>query len=221
MSLLAGLRTADAGEVLLRGAVVSQPGPDRGVVFQNYSLLPWLSVLDNVHFAVRQAMPHLSISAQIAHCERFIEMVHLSHAKHKIPGELSGGMRQRVSLARTLAMQPKILLMDEPLSALDALTRATLQQEIIQIWERDRRTVVMNTNDVDEAILMADRVIPLMPGEGNGATLGPSIAVDIARPRTRETVLHHPRFKELQRAIVSALVAARKRSVEIEWERVA
>ena len=169
ISTLAGLRSPDSGEVLLRGERVTQPGPDRGVVFQNYSLLPWLSVLYNVHFAVQQVFPEWSASKQIAHCEKYIDMVHLGHAKNKTPSELSGGMRQRVSLARTLATQPQVLLMDEPLSALDALTRATLQREIISIWERDRRTVLLITNDVDEAILMADRVVPLLPSDRCGA----------------------------------------------------
>jgi len=220
VSTLAGLRMPDSGEVLLRGERVTQPGPDRGVVFQNYSLLPWLTVLDNVHFAVQQVFPELSTSKQIAHCEKFIDMVNLGHAKSKTPSELSGGMRQRVSLARTLATQPQVLLMDEPLSALDALTRATLQQEIVSIWERDRRTVLLITNDVDEAILMADRVIPLLPGAGDGATLGTPIAIEIDRPRTRESVTHHPSFKKLKLQIIETLMSARKRAIEMELESV-
>ncbi len=172
ISALAGLRTPDRGEVRMREELVTSPSPERGVVFQNYSLLPWLTVLDNLMFAVQEVFPSMSFAEQVAHCEKYIAMVKLSHASHKKPGELSGGMRQRVSLARTLATQPKVMLMDEPLSALDALTRATLQSEIISIWERDRRTVVLITNDVEEAILMADRVIPLLPGNECGATLG-------------------------------------------------
>ncbi len=221
VSTLAGLRTADTGEVLLRGERVTQPGPDRGVVFQNYSLLPWLSVLDNVLFAVQQVFTEMSTSKQIAHSEKYIDMVNLGHAKMKTPAELSGGMRQRVSLARTLATEPQVLLMDEPLSALDALTRATLQREIISIWERDRRTVLLITNDVDEAILMADRVIPLLPGDGRGATLGESIAIEIDRPRTRESVTHHPSFKGLKLEIIQTLMSARKRAVEAELETIA
>ncbi len=221
VSTLAGLRIADKGEVLLRGERVTQPGPDRGVVFQNYSLLPWLSVLDNVHFAVQQVFTTWSTPKQIAHCEKYIDMVNLGHAKRKTPAELSGGMRQRVSLARTLATEPQVLLMDEPLSALDALTRATLQREIISIWERDRRTVLLITNDVDEAILMADRVIPLLPGDGCGATLGESITIEIERPRTRESVTHHPFFKGLKMKIVQTLMNARKESMNAELETVA
>jgi nitrate/nitrite transport system ATP-binding protein len=221
VSTLAGLRTADQGEVLLRGERVTQPGPDRGVVFQNYSLLPWLSVLDNVLFAVQQVFTDWATSKQIAHSERYIDMVNLGHAKLKTPAELSGGMRQRVSLARTLATEPQVLLMDEPLSALDALTRATLQQEIISIWERDRRTVLLITNDVDEAILMADRVIPLLPGDGRGASLGTSFAIDIDRPRTRESVTHHPAFKGLKLEIIQTLMNARRSSLQSELETVA
>lgn len=218
ISALAGLKTPDAGQVLMRGELVKQPGPDRGVVFQNYSLLPWLSVLENIRFAVEQVQPSLSYAEQTSHCEKYIGMVKLSHASHKKPSELSGGMRQRVSLARTLATQPKVLLMDEPLSALDALTRATLQNEIVSIWERDRRTVVLITNDVDEAILMADRVIPLIPGNGRGATLGEPFAVNIERPRTRESAAHHPTYKQLKKEIVQLLLNARRESLVSEAE---
>ena len=215
ISSLAGLKTPDSGEVLMKGESVKQPGPDRGVVFQNYSLLPWLTVLENILFAVQQVLPNLSYSEQIAHCEGYIAMVKLSHAIHKRPSELSGGMRQRVSLARTLAIQPNVLLMDEPLSALDALTRATLQNEIVSIWERERRTVVLITNDVDEAILMADRVVPLLPGSGQGSTLGEPFIVNIDRPRTRESVAHHPSYKPLKKALIQLLLCARRESLEL------
>ncbi|MEQ1826377.1 MAG: ABC transporter ATP-binding protein [Pirellula sp.] len=216
ISTLAGLRTPDLGQVLLRGQVANPPGPERGVVFQNYSLLPWLSVLDNLMFAVQQVFPNLSNSQQISHCETYLAMVKLSPAIHKKPSELSGGMRQRVSLARTLATQPQVLLMDEPLSALDALTRATLQSEIVSIWERDRRTVVLITNDVDEAILMSDRVIPLIPGKaGLGATLGQAFGVEFARPRTRAALVHQASYRPLKKAIVNTLLAARRESQQL------
>ena len=214
ISTLAGLKSPDSGQVLMRGESVKQPGPDRGVVFQNYSLLPWLSVLENILFAVQQVLPNLSHAEQTVHCAKYIAMVKLSHAINKKPSELSGGMRQRVSLARTLATKPRVLLMDEPLSALDALTRATLQNEIVSIWERDRRTVVLITNDVDEAILMADRVIPLLPGNREGSTLGESFSVNIDRPRSRESVSHHPEYKPLKKAIVQLLLNARRKSLE-------
>lgn len=214
LSMLSGLRSPDTGSVTMNGQPAGPPGPQRGVVFQNYSLLPWLSVLENVMFAVDQVFPQRNNKENIEHCTRYIEMVNLGHAIHKKPSELSGGMRQRVSLARTLATQPQVLLMDEPLSALDALTRATLQTEIVSIWERDRRTVVLITNDVDEAILMSDRVIPLIPSARDGATLGQSYSVPIDRPRTRELVSHHPSFKPLKREIIDTLMAARKKSLE-------
>ena len=218
ISALAGLRTPDSGQVQMRGESANQPGPDRGVVFQNYSLLPWLTVLENILFAVQQVLPNLSYADQTAHCEKYIAMVKLSHAVHKKPCELSGGMRQRVSLARTLATQPKVLLMDEPLSALDALTRAALQNEIVSIWERDRRTVVLITNDVDEAILMADRVIPLLPGKSDGSTLGEPFVVDIDRPRSRESVARHPSYKSLKKAIIQLLLDARRDSSAVDVE---
>ena len=164
MSLLAGLVAPDQGEVLLDGEPCGEPGPDRGIVFQNYSLLPWLSVYGNIELAVRQVFPDMTAADRLTHIQRYIDMVSLTGAEWKKPHELSGGMRQRLSLARTLSMQPRILLLDEPLSALDALTRSLLQDEIIRIWEEDKRTVLMITNDVDEAVLMADRIIPLTPG---------------------------------------------------------
>jgi nitrate/nitrite transport system ATP-binding protein len=208
ISLLAGLIAPDEGSVLLESRPVLGPGPDRGVIFQNYSLLPWLSVAANVKLAVDQAFPRWTDGQRRAHVEKYIGMVSLSHAKHRTPRELSGGMRQRVSVARALAMNPQVLLMDEPLGALDALTRATLQEEIVRIWEQDRKTAVLITNDVDEGILMADRIIPLSAGPG--ATLGPSMAIDIPRPRDRKAISHHPRFKEIRRDVIGYLTATRR-----------
>src|SRR5205814_6330391 len=138
---------------------------------------PWLNVHENILLAVNQVFPNWSDSKKQQHVEKYIAMVNLTPARHKKPSELSGGMRQRVSVARALAMDPQILLLDEPLSALDALTRSTLQDEISRIWEADKKTVVLITNDVDEALLLADRIIPLTPGPG--ATLGESVRVDI------------------------------------------
>lgn len=208
ISLLAGLIAPDSGTITLNDKPVTAPGPDRGVIFQNYSLLPWLSVTDNIRLAVDQVFPSWTDAQRHAHVEKYIGMVNLSHAKHKTPRELSGGMRQRVSVARTLAMSPQVLLMDEPLSALDALTRATLQQEIVRIWEQDRKTAILITNDVDEGILMADRIIPLSAGPG--ATLGPSLAIDIPRPRDRKEINHHPQFKQIRREVIGYLTATRK-----------
>ena len=204
IQLIAGLLRPDTGTLRLQGEPIKGPGPERGVVFQNYSLLPWLSVFGNVELAVKHVFPKLSRATRAAHVMRYIDMVNLSAAADKKPGELSGGMKQRVSLARALAMQPAILLMDEPFSALDALTRANLQDELIRIWEQDRRTVVMITNDVDEAILLADRIIPLTPGPR--AILGRPFAVDLARPRNRAALNRDPRFKQIRNAITNYLM---------------
>lgn len=205
VSLLAGLQLPDSGEVQMRGMPVSQPGPERGVVFQNYSLLPWLTVLQNVQLAVDQIYPDWGHERRRRHAEIYIRMVGLDAAREKRPAQLSGGMRQRVSVARALAANPEVLLMDEPLSALDALTRANLQDEFENIWRQERTTMVLITNHVDEAILLADRIIPLTPGPG--ATLGPSFAVDIARPRDRHALNHDKAFQDLRQRITAYLLS--------------
>jgi len=204
ISLIAGLVRPDAGSLVLNALEITGPGPDRGVVFQNYSLLPWLNVHENILLAVDQVFPNWSPAKKEQHVDKYIAMVNLSLARDKRPGELSGGMLQRVSVARALAMNPQILLLDEPLSALDALTRATLQDEIERIWEQDRKTVVLITNDVDEGILLADRIVPLTAGPN--ATLGPSIVVNIPRPRDRKAINHDPHFKEIRREVIGFLL---------------
>lgn len=211
ISLLAGLIRPDTGTVLIDQTEVTGPGPDRGIVFQNYSLLPWLNVFDNIALAVDQLFPGWSLEKRREHIERYIAMVNLTAARLKRPHELSGGMRQRVSVARALSMNPEMLLLDEPLSALDALTRASLQDEIEQIWERDRKTVVLITNDVDEALLLADRVIPLSAGPE--ATLGPAVEVDLDHPRDRKTIQRDPHFKRLRNEVLDYLLGegARKK----------
>ena len=161
VNLLAGLLEPDQGEVLFRGQKSPPPGPDRGLVFQNYSLLPWLDVYQNVRLGVDQVFAKSSEAERDERVRNYVGMVSLTPALLKKPGELSGGMRQRVSLARTLAMSPAILLLDEPLGALDALTRAVLQDEIARIREREKTTIVLITNDVDEGLLLADRIVPL------------------------------------------------------------
>ena len=207
MSLLAGLLKPDTGTVTLDGKEMAGPGPDRGIVFQNYSLLPWLTVFENIQLAVDQVFAEKSEAERVAHTEKFIEMVSLTPAREKRPSELSGGMRQRVSVARALAMLPKVLLCDEPLSALDALTRANLQDEIARIRSLHDQTIVLITNDPDEAILLADRVIPLAAGPN--ATLGPSFHVDIPRPRDRKGLNHDDHFKTLRRDIIDWLLASK------------
>lgn len=206
MSLIAGLQRPDDGSVTLRGETVTEPSPDRAIVFQNYSLLPWLSVYENISLAVDEVFSSWPTEKRREHVEKYIAMVNLSPARDKKPKELSGGMRQRVSVARALAMDPKILLLDEPLSALDALTRATLQDEIGRIWAESKKTVVLITNDVDEGIIVADRIIPLSAGPR--ATLGPSVKVDIERPRDRKALNHDPRFKEIRKEVIGFLLGA-------------
>jgi nitrate/nitrite transport system ATP-binding protein len=214
INLIAGLLKPDSGSVKMDGAEIKGPGPERGIVFQNYSLLPWLTVTENVRLAVDQIYPELSEKERAEHAARYIDMVKLTPASGKLPRELSGGMRQRVSVARTLAANPRILLLDEPLSALDALTRATLQDEIADIWQQNRTTVIWITNDPDEALLVADRVIPLLPGR-EGATLGDEIRVDLARPRDRKQVLTTPEFKDLKLRLVNTLLGAKKDSTPL------
>ena len=204
INLINGLHFPDEGEVLLKGKPITGPGPDRGVIFQNYSLLPWLSVYSNVKLAVDEVFPKMSKAEKEAHILNYIEMVNLTPAKDKKPSELSGGMRQRVSVARALAMNPEMLLMDEPLSALDALTRGTLQEEIIKIWSQNKKTAVLITNDVDEGILMADRIIPLTPGPN--ATLGPEFNVPFDRPRDVTNINKDEQYKRLRNDILEYLI---------------
>ncbi len=204
MALLAGLERPDSGKVMLDGKEVTGPGPNLGIMFQNYSLLPWLSVTGNLEIAVKQVFPEMPKGERKDYIQRYIDMVSLTGSEYKTPPELSGGMRQRLSLARTLAMKPEVLLLDEPLSALDALTRSVLQDEIIRIWEEDKRTVVMITNDVDEAALMADRIVPLTPGPA--ATLASDFPVTLQRPRDRATLNFNPEFKTLRNKVSGFLM---------------
>lgn len=209
MNLLAGLTRPDSGEVLVEGRRVEGPGPDRSLVFQNYSLLPWLTVTENIALAVDAVFPQWTRERRAAHIEKHTAMVKLSHAAHRFPSELSGGMSQRVSVARALAMDSRVLLLDEPLSALDALTRATLQDDISDIWLRQRKTVIWITNDPDEALLLADRVIPLLPTAP--ATFAAPIAIPLERPRDRKAINHDPQFKALRNQLINLLLEAKGR----------
>ena len=204
INMLTGLLKPSAGEVLYKGKPVEGPSPERGIIFQNYSLLPWLTVYQNVALSVNAIYKDWDKKKKDAHILKFIEMVNLSPAINKRPGELSGGMRQRVSVARALAVDPELLLMDEPLGALDALTRGNLQEEILKIWSANKRTALLITNDVDEGIFMADRIIPLNPGPN--ATLGAEYTIDVARPRDKKALNTDPQFKKVRTDILNYLV---------------
>ena len=203
ISAIAGLVEPDAGEILLKGAPVSGPGKDRGLVFQSYSLFPWLTVEQNVALAVDSVHKDRDSAARKALVRQKVELVGLGHAMDRKPAQLSGGMRQRVAVARALAMEPEILLLDEPLSALDALTRAKLQDEIERIRGEEKRTILLVTNDVDEALLLADRVAVLTPAPA--ARIGKVFDVALPRPRDREAMNDSAAFQVLRNAIVSYL----------------
>jgi nitrate/nitrite transport system ATP-binding protein len=210
ISAIAGLLTPDAGEIRVKGKKVESAGHDRGIVFQSYSLMPWLTVQGNIALAVDAVFPKWTKQQRKEQVAKYIELVGLSHAADRRPAQLSGGMRQRVAVARALAAQPEILLLDEPLSALDALTRSRLQDEIEALWRTERKTVVMVTNDVDEALLLADRIIPLTAAPR--ATLGKAFRVPQARPRDRLAANHDAEYRRLRAEITQYLVdAGRKR----------
>ncbi|MEO5597698.1 MAG: nitrate ABC transporter ATP-binding protein [Novosphingobium sp.] len=214
ISAIAGLVEPDEGQILLRGQAIDGPGKDRGLVFQSYSLLPWLTVEANVALAVDAVHKDKSAAERKALVKQKVELVGLGHAMDRKPAQLSGGMRQRVAVARALSMEPEILLLDEPLSALDALTRAKLQDEIERIRKHEGRTIILVTNDVDEALLLADRVAVLTPAPA--ARIGQIFDVTIPRPRDREGVNDDPAFQALRGEIVGylgSLVTTRTRTV--------
>lgn len=204
VNLINGLLEPTEGDVLFKGEPVVGTSHERGVIFQNYSLLPWLTVGQNIYMAVKEAFPKKRKSELRAIVADYVEMVNLTPAINKRPKELSGGMRQRVAVARALAMKPEMIIMDEPLGALDALTRGNLQDEILNIWGENKRTALLITNDVDEGIYMADRIIPLRPGPK--ATLGPEFKIDIERPRDKTALNDNPNFKKTRNAIIEYLM---------------
>ena len=204
LNILAGLDEASEGVVVMNGKEVAGPSLERGVVFQNYSLLPWLSTLRNITFAVQARWPRWGRDKVIEHSMRFLELVGLKGVEQRKPSQLSGGMRQRVSIARAFATQPQLLLMDEPFGALDALTRGMIQEELIRIWEETHQTVFMITHDVDEAILLADRI--LLMTNGPQARVAESVQVAIPRPRNRTDIIHHPAYYKIRNHLVDFLV---------------
>jgi len=206
LNLIAGLTLPTAGAMLCANREIGGPGPERAVVFQNHSLLPWLTCFENVYLAVERVFAAGETRAQLKErTTRVLELVGLAHAMHKYPGEISGGMKQRVGIARALAMEPKVLLMDEPFGALDALTRARLQDELMKIVDATRATTVMVTHDVDEAVLLSDRIV--MMTNGPAATIGEVLKVDLPRPRERLTLAHDPRYMNFRSAVIEFLYA--------------
>lgn len=216
ISMIAGLLFPDEGTIKLEGKAITGPGADRGMVFQNYSLLPWLTAFENVALAVDQVFADWPVERRKEWVEQHLDMVKLLPAAKKRPHELSGGMRQRVSVARALAMNPRILLMDEPFGALDALTRANLQGELTRIFLAEKKTAILITNDVDEALLLADRIVPLSAGPA--ATFGPHVEVSAPRPRDRGEIGRDPNLRAARNALIAYLTGpgSRKRHVPQE-----
>ncbi|NDY92738.1 ABC transporter ATP-binding protein [Ideonella livida] len=204
LNLIAGLLKTTTGVLLCDNREINAPGPERAVVFQNHSLLPWLTCFDNVYLAVERVFGAKEGKAQLkARTTAALELVNMAHAMHKRPHEVSGGMKQRVGIARALAMEPKVLLMDEPFGALDALTRAKLQDELLKIVARTQSTVVMVTHDVDEAVLLSDRIV--MMTNGPAATIGEIHAVALARPRDRVALAEDPTYVAARKAVIDFL----------------
>ena len=210
LNLIAGLTLPSTGHLVCAGREIAGPGPDRGVVFQNHSLLPWLTCYANVYLAVERVFSASESKAQLkARTDAALALVGLSHAAQKRPNEISGGMKQRVGIARALAMEPRVLLMDEPFGALDALTRAHLQDELLAIVAKTQSTVVMVTHDVDEAVLLSDRIVML--SNGPAAVIGDILTVDLPRPRERLALAENPAYHQLRSSVLEFLYQKEKR----------
>ena len=213
LNVVAGLYQASKGGVLLNNRYVQEPGPERAVVFQNHSLLPWLSAYQNVELAVKQVFRKTMNKTQMKEwIEHNLKLVHMEHAMHKRPDEISGGMKQRVGIARALAMQPQVLLLDEPFGALDALTRAHMQDSLMEIQDQLNNTVIMITHDVDEAVLLSDRIV--MMTNGPAATVGEILEVTLPRPRDRLALANDLEYNRLRSAILTFLYE-KQRKVEV------
>ena len=204
LNLIAGLTRPTHGTLLCANREIAGPGPERAVVFQNHSLLPWLTCFENIHLGVERVFGATETKAQLkARTDAALALVGLTPATHKRPGEISGGMKQRVGIARALAMEPKVLLMDEPFGALDALTRAKLQDELLAIVQKTRSTVVMVTHDVDEAVLLSDKIV--MMTNGPSATIGEVLSVDLPRPRNRVELAEDVNYVHYRKAVIDFL----------------
>jgi len=206
MNTISGMVKPTKGEVFANGKKVTGPGPDRGIVFQNYSLLPWLSVYRNIYEAVDSVMKDKSAAEKREHVEENLRMVHLYAHKDKLPGQLSGGMKQRVAIARAFAINPSILLLDEPFGALDALTKSNMHVELLKLWNLDNRnkTIVMVTHDIEEAIFLADRVVVM--NNGPAATIKEIVDVPLDRPRNKKDIVHDPAYMEIHDRLLSLLL---------------
>lgn len=215
LNIVAGLYQATMGGIILEGKEVNEPGPERAVVFQNHSLLPWLTAYQNVELAVNTVFNKTKTKAEIKDwIEHNLELVHMTHAMHKRPDEISGGMKQRVGIARALAMQPKVLLMDEPFGALDALTRAHLQDSVMEIQQKLGNTIIMITHDVDEAVLLSDRIV--MMTNGPSATIGEILEVKLERPRNRLELADNPEYNKYRSNVLRFLYEKQRKVEPIE-----
>ncbi|KJS07037.1 MAG: bacitracin ABC transporter ATP-binding protein [Gammaproteobacteria bacterium BRH_c0] len=211
LNIVAGLLQATTGGVVLEGKEVNEPGPERAVVFQNHSLLPWLTAYQNVELAVKQVFRGQKSRAEMKEwIEYNLHLVHMDHAMHKRPDEISGGMKQRVGIARALAMQPKVLLMDEPFGALDALTRAHLQDSLMEIQRELNNTVIMITHDVDEAVLLSDRIV--MMTNGPAATIGEILSIELDRPRDRLALADDPQYNHYRHEVLRFLYEKQRKT---------
>ena len=206
MSTISGMVKPTSGEVYANGKKVNSPGPDRGIVFQNYSLLPWLTVYKNIEVAVSAALKERPAAERVKLVETNLRMVNLWEHKDKLPGQLSGGMKQRVAIARAFAINPKILLLDEPFGALDALTKSAMHVEFLKLWNLDHRekTIVMVTHDIEEAIFLADRVVVM--NNGPAATIKEIVDVPLARPRNKKFIVHDPMYMEIHDRLLNLLI---------------
>ncbi|MBI4400433.1 MAG: ABC transporter ATP-binding protein [Nitrospirae bacterium] len=204
LNIIAGLETMTEGAIILGGKEVVGPGLDRMVVFQTFSLMPWMTVFQNVRLAVRAAYPDWDREKIAAHVRKYIELVGLNGAEDKRPTALSGGMKQRVGLARAFSIEPKVLLLDEPFAQIDALTRGVIQEELVQMWSKTRNTVFMVTHDVDEAILLSDRI--MLMTNGPAARIAEIVDVTIPRPRSRDSIIEHPHYYKIRNHVIHFLV---------------